>query len=489
MKNKLLVFCLSAMLPGCAHYFDQKYDLKSEYNQMPQVVEADDIKTRPYQKYDAAFLGKRIEYNAKTQQLLSQNVNIESYEPIDLPTLLESVADQTGISYRINDSLPNSEKTGSQAAQLQAHSINFNGTFEEFMRYISVLYDVSSTLDHNNVLTTSLYETYAIKLDFYGQNNKFEASLDLSSNEATAEGGLIAKSETKFESTFWEDVKDMAEKYVSSGIYSLFKDASILTFTARPSEHKTLSQILKKYQTDNSRQFIVSYKVFVLDKRKIKKAGAAMNIDLINGGTGINLTTAMMKSAEGTFKTGRKFYSPESGRTLNINAQLDAFYELTGSRVLQSGTFVTRNNVPIPLNMTKRQNYVSGRTRTINETTNRETIEVTTDRIITGTSFIITPRVLSDGRIEVSSGFTKRFLNGLDTFELIQLPVVTTTETFNVSTVTAGTLLMVSKYQATEMSDGQRAMLIGAGGESNQSDATVVMVVGIDYHQAPYSLK
>jgi len=489
MKNKLLVFCLSAMLPGCAHYFDQKYDLKSEYNQMPQVVEADDIKTRPYQKYDAAFLGKRVEYNAKTQQLLSQNVNIESYEPIDLPTLLESVADQTGISYRINDSLPNSEKTSNQATQLQAHSINFNGTFEEFMRYISALYDVSSTLDHNNVLTTSLYETYAIKLDFYGQNNKFEASLDLSSNEATAEGGLIAKSETKFESTFWEDVKDMAEKYVSSGIYSLFKDASILTFTARPSEHKTLSQILKKYQTDNSRQFIVSYKVFVLDKRKIKKAGAAMNIDLINGGTGINLTTAMMKSAEGTFKTGRKFYSPESGRTLNINAQLDAFYELTGSRVLQSGTFVTRNNVPIPLNMTKRQNYVSGRTRTINETTNRETIEVTTDRIITGTSFIITPRVLSDGRIEVSSGFTKRFLNGLDTFELIQLPVVTTTETFNVSTVTAGTLLMVSKYQATEMSDGQRAMLIGAGGESNQSDATVVMVVGIDYHQAPYSLK
>jgi toxin co-regulated pilus biosynthesis outer membrane protein C len=269
MKNKLLVFCLSAMLPGCAHYFDQKYDLKSEYNQMPQVVEADDIKTRPYQKYDAAFLGKRIEYNAKTQQLLSQNVNIESYEPIDLPTLLESVAAQTGISYRINDSLPNSEKTGSQAVPLQAHSINFNGTFEEFMRYISVLYDVSSTLDHNNVLTTSLYETYAIKLDFYGQNNKFEASLDLSSNEATAEGGLIAKSETKFESTFWEDVKDMAEKYVSSGIYSLFKDASILTFTARPSEHKTLSQILKKYQTDNSRQFIVSYKVFVLDKRKI----------------------------------------------------------------------------------------------------------------------------------------------------------------------------------------------------------------------------
>jgi len=477
------------MLPGCAHYFDQKYDLKSEYNQMPQVVEADDIKTRPYQKYDAAFLGKRIEYNAKTQQLLSQNVNIESYEPIDLPTLLESVAAQTGISYRINDSLPNSEKTGSQAAQLQAHNINFNGTFEEFIRYISVLYDVSSTLDHNNVLITSLYETYAIKLDFYGQNNKFEASLDLSSNEATAEGGLIAKSETKFESTFWEDVKDMAEKYVSSGIYSIFKDASILTFTARPSEHKTLSQILKKYQTDNSRQFIVSYKVFVLDKRKIKKAGAAMNIDLINGGTGINLTTAMMKSAEGTFKAGRKFYSPEAGRTLNINAQLDAFYELTGSRVLQSGTFVTRNNVPIPLNMTKRQNYVSGRTRTINETTNRETIEVTTDRIITGTSFIITPRVLSDGRIEVSSGFTKRFLNGLDTFELIQLPVVTTTETFNVSTVTAGTLLMVSKYQATEMSDGQRAMLIGAGGESNQSDATVVMVVGIDYHQAPYSFK
>jgi toxin co-regulated pilus biosynthesis outer membrane protein C len=489
MKKKLLIFCLAALLPGCAHYFDQKYDLQSESNQLPQVVEADDTKTRPYQKYDAAFLGKRVEYSAKKQQLLSQNVSIESYEPIDLQTLLDTVAGQTGISYRINQSLPNSDNSGSEEAELQAHSVSFNGTFEEFMRYISSLYDVATRLDHNNVLTTSLYETYAIKLDFYGQNNKFEASLDLSSNEATAEGGLIAKSETKFESSFWEDVKDMAEKYVSSGVYSIFKDASILTFTARPSEYHTLSNILKKYQTDNSRQFIVSYKVFVLDKRKIKKAGAAMNIAFVNGGSGINLTTAMMKSADGSLKAARKFYATESGRTLNINAQLDALYELTGSRVLQSGTFVTRNNVPIPLNMTKRQNYVSGRTRTLNETTDRETIEITTSSIITGTSFIITPRVLSDGRIEVSSGFTKRFLNGLDIFDQIQLPVVTTTETFNVSTVTAGTLLMVSKYEATEMSDGQRAMLLGAGGESNQSDATVVMVVGIDYHQAPYTLK
>lgn len=489
MKNKLWILCLSAMLPGCTHYFDQKYDLDSEANKLPQVVEADDTKTRPYQKYNTAFLGKRVEYSAKKQQLLSQNINIESYEPIDLQTLLDTVAAQAGISYRINDSLPNSDKMSNQEPEYQAHSISFKGSFEEFMRYISSLYDVAASLDHNNVLTTKLYETYAIKLDFYGQNNKSETSLDLSSNEVSSEGGLVAKSETKFESSFWEDVKDMAEKYVSSGVYSIFKDASILTFTARPSEYKTLSAILKKYQTDNSRQFIVSYKVFVLDKRKIKKAGAALNLAFVNGGTGINLSTAMMKSAEVSLKASRQFYTPDSGRMLNINAQLDALYELSGSRVLQSGTFVTRNNVPIPLNMTKRQNYVSGRTRTINETTNRETIEITTDKIITGTSFIITPRVLSDGRIEVSSGFTKRFLNGLDTFDLIQLPVVTTTETFNVSTVTAGTLLMVSKYEATETSDGQRAMLLGAGGESNQSDATVVMVVGIDYHQAPYTYK
>lgn len=70
----------------------------------------------------------------------------------------------------------------------------------------------------------------------------------MSGNEATSGGGLKGKAETKFESSFWDDVEDMAEKFVSSGVYSIFKDASILTITARPSEYHALNESLKKFR-------------------------------------------------------------------------------------------------------------------------------------------------------------------------------------------------------------------------------------------------
>jgi toxin co-regulated pilus biosynthesis outer membrane protein C len=225
MKNKLFLLCLCTALPGCSSYFDEQYDLSSEKNKLTKVIAADDAKTRPYQKYNEAFLGKRVEYSAKKQQLLTKNINIESYEAIDLKTLLDTVSVQTGISYRINSDIPGKEAVALNDNWQQGRSVSFDGTFEEFMRYVSSLYDVNPVIDNNNVLVISVYETYVIKLDFYGQNNKFEAALDLSGNEATSDGGLTAKSEYKFESTFWDDVKDMADKYVSTGVYNIFKYA------------------------------------------------------------------------------------------------------------------------------------------------------------------------------------------------------------------------------------------------------------------------
>lgn len=159
---------------------------------------------------------------------------------------------QTGVSHRINLDIPGVKGADAGKVNVEAHSINFTGTFEEFMRYVSALYDVKTYLDENNILKIDAFSVYAIKLDFYGENNKFEASLDLS-NDAVSSGGLAGKSETKFESSFWDDVENMAEKYVSSGMYSIFKDASIVTLTGRPSEYKVLSDVLKKYQDDNNR--------------------------------------------------------------------------------------------------------------------------------------------------------------------------------------------------------------------------------------------
>ncbi len=138
----------------------------------------------------------------------------------------------------------------------------------------------------------------------------------------------------------------------------------------------------------------------------------------------------------------------------------------------------------VPVNMTQSQFYVSSRTRTTDEN-GEVNVDVETSEIVTGTSFIITPRVLSDGRIEVVSGFTKRFLNSINEYDDVQLPNVSTTESFNSSIIKPGDLLVVGKFEIKESKDSVQYQILGAEDGNNEGSATVLMVVGVDYYRQP----
>ncbi|EHR4586019.1 type II and III secretion system protein, partial [Salmonella enterica subsp. enterica serovar Wien] len=268
-----------------------------------------------------------------------------------------------------------------------------------------------------------------------------------------------------------------------SGMYNIFKDASVLTFSARPSEYRSLLKVLNEYQKLNSRQYIVSYMIFVLDKNKVNALKGGASLSYKNGGTTIGINTTLLQTIAGGVTIGRDFYSGTDPK-LNIGAQLEATYQLTGSKILQKGTFVTRNNTPIPLNLTNSQYFISGRTTTMND--NFANTDVETSQIITGTSFFLTPRALSDGRIEVASGFTKKVLNSIDVLDNVQLPNVSTSEMFNTSVVSPGSLVVVARYDSGQETDQRSAMLLGGGLDKENSDSTILMVVGIDNYKVPF---
>lgn len=480
MKTKTGLLLLALLAQGCVGDFEKKFEANADVKKtFSDATTQEAAKAKPYIKYDSAFLGQKVEYSVEQQKLLSKHVKIFSYEPATLSIILDAVAAQTGISYRINEKAMGDTKVdGEDNVWDKPHGVNFDGTFEEFMRYIASLYDVSPKLDGNNVLKINVYETYVVKLDFYGENNKSETTLDLSGNEATSNGGLTGKTETKFESSFWDDVEDMAKNYVTSGNYNLFKDTSILMVNSRPSEYEALSKALDKYKADNSRQFIVTYKIFTLDKSKIKQLEAGLGFSFDDGTSSMKITSSMLDSLTSGVAAGWK------NSNVDINSGLDALYKLTGSRSLQSGSFITRNNMPVPLNMTRSKNYVSSRTRTVDDN-GEENVDVETGTVVTGTSFIITPRILSDGRIEVVNGFTKRYLEGIEEYDDVQLPSVSTTESFNSSIIMPGDLLMVAKYDIKNENGGLEYQVLGVNDNSDDASATVVMVIGIDYYRQP----
>lgn len=479
MKLKTGILLLALLIQGCISDFDEKYDTdKNIKEHTSDASTLDSEKSKPYTKYDSAFLGKKVQYNVEQQKIMAKHVKISSYEPTSLSTIMDAVSAQTGISFRINSSAVSNKKVVDDDSWNSPHTVQFDGSFEGFINYISSLYDVSATLDSNNILKINVFDTYVIRLDFYGENNKSETTLDLSGNEATSSGGLTGKSETKFESSFWDDVEDMAQNYVTSGNYTLFKDSSILMINSRPSEHEALSRALDKYKADNSRQFILTYRIYILDKTKENQLTAGLDTKFIDAHNTIDINSSLFNNLAGGISAGWK------NSRIDVNTGLDVLYKLTGSESLQSGSFITRNNMPVPVNMTQSQYYVSSRTRTTDDN-GEVNVDVETSEIVTGTSFIITPRILSDGRIEVVSGFTKRFLNSIDEYDDVQLPNVSTTESFNSSIIKPGDLLVVGKYEVKDTKDGLQYEVLGVDKGNNEGVSTVLMVVGVDYYRQP----
>ncbi|ECI3889834.1 type II and III secretion system protein [Salmonella enterica subsp. enterica] len=494
VNYKLSCLAVALLLQGCTTAFNQKYTDKDLLDSSPGLKSLDAQKQQAFTKYDTAFLGKPVAYSAKQQHLLAQHVEFHSEIPVSLNTVLDTLSEQTKSSYRVNDQVPGKATATpdmSAGPLIRDNTVNFSGTFEEFMRYLSALYDVTVSLTDDNILQVNVYNTYALKLDYFGKDNSWDSSLDLSGNEAIS-GGVKGKSEAKFQTTFWEDVTAMAQKYVSSGVYNVFKDVGVLTFSGRPSEYTELAGILKDYKQANSKQFVITYKVFILDKKKLRNLDGELGLAFKKGGTSLSMNGGLIGTPSGDIYFGRDFYA--DGR-LGVAAKLDALYQLTGSKVLQSGTMVTRNNTPVPLNLTESQNYVSGITSTLSDTIGGSfSSSVTTATITTGTSVILTPRVLSDGRVELTSAYTKKNLNGIDVFpqgattdqNQVQLPNISTTELFNTVDVTPGSLIIVGKYQTDVNTDDQGVKILGGNLNRNDSTSTVVMVVGVDYYNKPF---
>ncbi|EAR0766511.1 type II and III secretion system protein [Salmonella enterica] len=494
VKYKLSCIVAVLLLQGCTTAFNHKYTDKDLLDSSPGLQGLDAQKQQAFMKYNTSFLGKSVVYSAKQQQLLAKHVEFHSEIPVSLDMVLDTLSQQTKSSYRVNDQVPGKATAQPDMASgplIRDNSVSFSGTFEEFMRYLSALYDVTVSLTDDNILQVNVYNTYALKLDFFGKDNTWDSSLDLSGNEAIS-GGVKGKSETKFQSTFWDDVSAMAQKYVSSGVYNVFKDVGVLTFSGRPSEYTELAGILKDYKQANSKQFVITYKVFILDKKKLRNLDGELGLKFKSGGTSLNLNSGLIGTPSGDIYFGRDFYA--DGR-LGVAAKLDALYQLTGSKVLQSGTMVTRNNTPAPLNLTESQNYVSGITSTLSDTIGGSfSSSVTTATITTGTSVILTPRVLSDGRVELTSAYTKKNLNGIEVFpqgatanqNQVQLPNISTTELFNTVDVTPGSLIIVGKYQTDVNTDDQGLKILGGNLNRNDSTSTVVMVVGVDYYNKPF---
>ena len=483
MKINLTIIML-LLTQGCSSFLDNKYNEDYLFEQSPNLNDIEKNKQNTFMLLNASYLGKEVSFDRQQKIILDKQIDLTTYSPVSLYSVLDLLGEQINITYKIDESYPIAADNSSNIEENKTlnnllYTINFKGNLNDFIDYLSSLYDVNIQLKKNNLLEVKVYTNHAINLDYYGKDNNYETSLDISNNESSSGSGLKGKSITSFKSSFWDDVKDMMDKFVSSGIYNIFQDSAILTFVGRQSEFEHINKVLNQYKEANNRQFVVSYKIYILDKVKSKNLEGELGFSYKNNGTEVGFNQSILTKLSGSLNASSNFNGGDDPK-FRLAAQLDTVYNLTGSKILQSGSFITRNNIPIPLNLTKTQHYVSGITSTKNVNMDITESQLTTDQIVTGSSFIITPRALSDGKIEVASGFTRKNLIDIEKFDNVMLPNYTTTEMFNTSIIKPGDLLIVGKYDENSESDGQKLGFLSGMLKSRDDNSTVIMIVGID---------
>ncbi|ECC9940773.1 type II and III secretion system protein, partial [Salmonella enterica subsp. enterica] len=159
VNYKLSCLAVVLLLQGCTAEFNHKYTDKDLLDSSPGLQSLDAQKQQAFMKYNTAFLGKPVAYSAKQQQLLAKHVEFHSEIPVSLDTVLNTLSEQTKSSYRVNDQVPGKATAQPDMASgplIRDNSVNFSGTFEEFMRYLSALYDVTVSLTDDNILQVNV---------------------------------------------------------------------------------------------------------------------------------------------------------------------------------------------------------------------------------------------------------------------------------------------------------------------------------------------
>lgn len=436
-------------------------------------VESLKNKTDNFSVYESPYI--TVSKDTVKSKFLKLPVNIYSVSMLNLEEILEFFESQFKIHSYISDyySLDEDDIKDLSQSRIVIYEGNLNG----FMGYLSKLYGIKMVIDDSNLLRVSVYETKTYSLDQFIDGNKSSTSLTLGGGEGSA-GGLNATSETTVESDTWEKIEKYLDDVIGDHGYStILEDFSIVKVTARPWVISDIDQLFERIKLESQMQVAVQYRVITLSRSKLKQL--AINFGLNITGNNFTITSEIVDAviAGGASITKR-----------SVSSNLDAIVQIIAQDVVSEGQFVGLPNRIMPINLTTTTSYISAIEREENVNIDRETTSVKTEEIKTGLSMLILPKVLEDGRIQLTSGFTEKKLVNLVSLSGVQLPTVDETETLSTVTLDSGNVELIALYSGNSINHQKSAQLFGGKTDNKNEEKIIAVLIGADSYKLSSSV-
>ena len=240
---------------------------------------------------------------------------------------------------------------------------------------------------------------------------------------------------------------------------SIDQSSGTVVITASPNDIKKVAKFINEQNARIGRQVAISVKVFqvnVNDSDNLNLSLSALFSDPAGGSfgfTGLSGSGELADNLSLTLLPGN----------VSVNAAIQALSKQATATLVTSGTVTTLNNRPAPIQVVKKQNYISEITKTNSGgDSNYYDISSETGEVETGFTMTVLPRILEHGRIMMMFNLTLSDLLALEKVNLesgdpesgggeyIQNPVVESRGFSQEVVMTSGQSLVLTGYERVE---------------------------------------
>lgn len=483
-KISLLITVLMIFAVGCSVTVPGEKTMKNMNNTMSRLQgqHQQDLKQKsPVREHDGVYLGKysmQLKKDRNLPAVFDKRI-ILTEDPLPLPEITKKVSELSGITVQLSPRLQylskesgrtvNENQGGAFSHQIKRDtemSLEFQGELKKLLDNIASYYGAFWEWDGSKVY---IYRLKTITYNLITSPGQVEIE-NVISNESTSESGtsetggdksIEGKQTAKYNYKFdiWgktlENVKSMLSE---DGKVVTNQSSGTVTVTDSPQIHAKIKQYVNHINSKLSRQVAISAKVYSFQANDVKDYGYSIkalfedmndkvsatlsgaNVLDIDNPSGL-LSAAILKNDD-----------PESAALNqwgNSEAIIKALNTEGDVQLITSGSGITMNNQPLPIQNVNRQGYLKSSSTTLGETDT--TTELEGGMITTGFSLSATPHILENNKVVLQYNITLSKLENLKDIESgdskIQLPETTSRNFMQQVTMRMGETLFLAGFQ------------------------------------------
>lgn len=333
--------------------------------------------------------------------------------------------------------------------------VSYRGPLSGLLDEVSSRFGIWWKYEKNEItfykFITKTFVLYSLPTQQSLSNNIGGSSTDSGSGGSSA---LTLSSTAQME--LWQNIENSIRSMISDDAkLSLDSANGTISLTATPSDIKKVAHYINEQNARLSRQVAISVKVLQVNISDSDSFGLDFAAAFNDEKTSIGIASVANGLSEDITKNLSMNIMPGNW---NINSSIQALSKKNTTNLITSGTVTTMNNKPAPIQVVKKQKYISEITKT-NSGGDGDTYDLSTEteEIETGFTMSVLPRILEHGRMLLMFNLTLSDLLELQKVDLseaggeyIQNPIIESRGFSQEVTLKSGESLVLTGYERVE---------------------------------------